>query len=67
MERNLRKIEKDELGGMEPSVIAKAVLRELKRRNMHVRVIPRIDYAAVGLLVRILPEGAKLKLLRALY
>jgi NAD(P)-dependent dehydrogenase (short-subunit alcohol dehydrogenase family) len=67
MERNLSKIEKDELGGMEPSVIAKAVLRELKRRNMHVRVIPRIDYAAVGLLVRILPEGAKLKLLRALY
>ena len=67
MERNLKKVEKDELGGMEPSVIARAVARELGRRRMHVRVIPRIDYAAVGLLVRILPEGAKLRLLRALY
>ena len=67
MARNLAKIEKDELGGMEPSVIARAVVRELFRRKMHVRVIPRIDYAAVGFLVRILPEGAKLRLLRSLY
>ena len=67
MERNLSKIEKDELGGMEPSVIARAVVRELGRRRMHVRVIPRLGYALVGLLVRILPEGAKLRLLRALY
>lgn len=67
MEKNLKKVEKDELGGMEPSVIGKAVLRELKRRKMHVRVIPRFDYAMVGLMVRILPEGAKLRLLRALY
>ena len=34
---------------------------------MCVRVIPRIDYAAVGLLVRILPEKAKLWLLDLLY
>ena len=34
---------------------------------MAVRVIPRIDYGAVGVLVRILPEKAKLWLLDLLY
>lgn len=67
MEKNLAKIEKDETGGMSPDVIGRAILRQLKKKHMSVRVIPRIDYKAVGLLVRILPEGAKLRLLRALY
>lgn len=67
MDRNLRKIEKDELGGMQPEVIGRAILRQLKKRRMAVRVIPRIDYGAVGVLVRILPERAKLWLLDLLY
>ena len=67
MDRNLRKIEKDELGGMQPEVIGRAILRQLRRRHMCVRVIPRIDYGAVGFLVRILPERAKLNLLDFLY
>jgi NAD(P)-dependent dehydrogenase (short-subunit alcohol dehydrogenase family) len=67
MDRNLQKIEKDELGGMKPDVIARAVCRQLKKKHMAVRVIPRIDYGAVGLLVRILPERAKLWLLDLLY
>ena len=67
MDRNLRKIEKDELGGMQPEVIGRAILRQLRRRHMCVRVIPRIDYGAVGFLVRILPEKAKLALLDLLY
>ena len=67
MDRNLKKIEKDELGGMAPEVIGKAVCRQLKRKHMAVRVIPRFDYGAVGVLVRILPERAKLWLLDLLY
>ena len=67
MDRNLKKIEQDELGGMTPDVIAKAILRQLKKKHMAVRVIPRIDYGAVGVLVRILPERAKLWLLDLLY
>ena len=67
MDRNLAKIEKDELGGMSPEVIGKAVCKQLRRKHMAVRVIPRIDYGAVGLLVRILPEKAKLWLLDLLY
>lgn len=67
MKRNLAKIEKDETGGMEPTVIGKAILRQLQRRRMKVRVIPRIDYKAVGFIVRILPEGWKLPILKRLY
>lgn len=67
IDRNLKKIEHDELNGMSPDVIAKAIKKELGRKHMHVRVIPRIDYAAVGLLTRILPEKSKLSLIRLLY
>ena len=67
MDRNLRKIEKDELEGMAPEVIGKAVCRQLHKKHMSIRVIPRIDYGAVGFLVRILPERAKLWLLDVLY
>lgn len=67
MDKNLRKIEKDELGGMSPDVIGRAIVRQLRKKHMSVRVIPRIDYGAVGVLVRILPERAKLSLLDLLY
>ena len=67
MERNLKKIEQDELGGMQPEVIGRAVLKQLQKKHMSVRVIPRLDYAAVGFLTRILPEKSKLSLLNLLY
>ena len=67
MDRNLKKIEADEQGGMKPEVIGRAILKQLRRRHMRVRVIPRIDYAAVGALVRYLPEKSKLALLNFLY
>ena len=67
MEANLRKIEHDELNGMAPEVIGKAILKQLRRKRMAVRVTPRIDYKAVVLLTRLLPERAKLALVRLLY
>ena len=67
MERNLAKIEKDELGGMAPEVIGRAVRRQLRRRHMAVRVIPRTDYKAVGFLVRVLPSKWVLSILDMIY
>ena len=67
MERNLRKIEHDELQGMAPEVIGRAILRQLKKKHMAVRVIPRMDYKLVGLLVRILPAGWVLSVVSHLY
>ena len=67
MDKNLAIIEKDELGGMSPDVIAKAVLRQLRRKKMSVRCTPRIDYKAVCLLVRLLPSKWALSILNMLY
>lgn len=67
MDKNLQKIEADERGGMQPDVIGKAILKQLRKKKMRVRVIPRLDYAAVGALVRFLPEKSKLTLLNFLY
>lgn len=67
MDRNLAKIEHDELNGMEPEVIGKAIAKQLGKRKMAVRVIPRLDYAAINIAVRILPERLKLWIIRKLY
>lgn len=67
MDKNIKKIEADERGGMQPEVIGKAILKQLKRKKMRVRVIPRLDYAAVGALVRLFPEKSKLALINFLY
>ena len=67
VKKNLAKIEKDELGGMKPEVIGKAVLRQLKKKKMSVRVTPRLDYKAVGLLVRLFPTSWRLSLINLLY
>jgi len=67
MQRNLQKVEKDELGGMAPEVIAKAVLKQLKKKKMALRVIPRLDYKLVAFLVRLVPSKLKLAIIRILY
>lgn len=67
MERNLRKVEKDELGGMAPEKIAKTVLKQLKKKRMAIRVVPRLDYKLVAFLVRVVPARLKLALIRLLY
>jgi len=67
LQKYLKKIEHDELSGMAPHRIARAIVRQLKRRRMRPRVIPRIDYQAIGLLVRLVPTRLKLWIIRLLY
>ena len=67
MENNLRKVEKDELGGMKPEVIGKVILKQLRRRRMKVRVIPGFEYRIVAFLVRICPAKLRLSIVKALY
>lgn len=66
-DRCIAKIEKDETGGMPPSRIASAVKRQICRRRMKTTVIPRLDYWAIGLLVRLLPERLVLWIVGLLY
>ncbi len=67
LQKNLQKIEKDEQGGMSPDVIGKAVVKQLKKKHMRARVIPRIDYGAVGFAVRVVPVKWRLALVNLLY
>ncbi len=67
MMASVRKMEKDEQNGMSPLMIAKAVLRQVRRRRMSVSVTPRFDYWAIGLLVRLLPRRIVLWIVGLLY
>lgn len=50
------KVSKDELGGVSPDVVAKAVERQLHRRKMRLKVVPGMDYALLAALVKFLPQ-----------
>ncbi len=67
MEKNLKKVEHDELGGMAPEAIAGVIVRQLGKKRMAVRVVPRLDYKFIAFLVRIVPERLKLSIIRLLY
>ncbi len=67
MAKNLKQIEKDELGGMAPAAIGRHILRQLRRKHMSVRVVPRLDYKFVAFLIRICPTKLALRILGALY
>ena len=44
-----------------------SILKQLKKKRMAVRVVPRLDYKLVALLVRLVPSRFKLALIRLLY
>lgn len=64
---SVQKMEKDEQNGMSPLVIARAIARQVRRRRMSISVTPRIDYWAIGLLVRLLPRRLVLWIVGLLY
>ena len=67
MERNLAIIERDEQNGMAPEAIARAIASQLCRRRMAVRVVPGLQYKAVAVLARILPESWKQFIIGKIY
>ena len=64
---SVQKMEKDEQNGMSAQVIARAIARQVRRRRMSISVTPRIDYWAIGLLVRLLPRRLVLWIVGLLY
>lgn len=67
MMASVQKMEKDEQNGMSPLVIARAIAKQIRRRHMAISVTPRIDYWAIGLLVRLLPRRLVLWIVGLLY
>ena len=61
------KMEKDEVNGMAPEVIARAMVRQAYRRRMAMKVTPRIDYQAVNLLIKILPARLMTRIVGMIY
>lgn len=65
---SVAKMERDERNGMEPILIAKAIVKQaMSRRKMNTKVVPRIDYWAINLLVKILPNRLVLAIVKMLY
>ena len=58
---------KDEREGMNPEVIGKAILRQLKRRNMNTDVTPTFLYSLLVFLIRRLPQRLVLKVIGWMY
>ncbi len=65
--RAIQEIEKDEMTGGSPEIIAKAVLRIAGRRNPPVRTVCGIRYKALCFLMRIFPDRLILFILGKMY
>ena len=65
--KSIAKMAKDEQNGMPPKVIARAVLRQLRRRRMRTVCVPRFGYKALYVLGNILPESIIQRILSILY
>ena len=63
----IRKMEKDEENGKSPLTVAKAALKIAGRKNPPVRKPIGIEYSALMLLLRILPQNLVEKILMRLY
>lgn len=65
--RGVAAMEKDENEGMDPSVIAKAILRQLQRKRMKPEVTPTALYSLLVWAIRRFPQSFVLSVLRKMY
>ena len=65
--RGVAAMAKDENEGMEPEVIGKAVLRQLRRRRMRPEVTPTFIYGFLVWVIRRFPQRVVLKVLGKMY
>ncbi|MGC3977056.1 MAG: SDR family oxidoreductase [Paludibacteraceae bacterium] len=67
MKKAVGKMEKDEQNGMNPSVIAQAIINQIRRKKMKARVIPGLQYKAICTISNFLPNTLRLKLINLVY
>ena len=65
--RGIAAMSKDEQDGMEPEVIGRAVLRQLRRRRMRPEVTPTFIYSLLVWAIRRFPQGFVLRIIGKLY
>ncbi len=61
------KMEKDEMNGMSPKIIAQNIVSQIERKKMKTRVVPGLQYKAICLISSLLPNGLRIKLINAVY
>lgn len=67
MKSALEKMEKDERNGMLPEVIAGAIVKQIEKKRMKLRVIPGLQYKAICLLSDLLPNWLRLRIINRVY
>lgn len=65
--KGVEAMSKDESEGMEPEVIGKAILRQLRRRRMRPEVTPTFIYSFLVWVIRRFPQGVVLWVLGKMY
>ncbi|MDR2824745.1 MAG: SDR family oxidoreductase [Prevotellaceae bacterium] len=66
-EKSIGKMERDEQNGMPPEKVASAIFKQIKKKKMHLRVIPGIDYKLICWAFGVLPTRVKLWVVGLLY
>lgn len=65
--RGVDAMSKDELNGMEPEVIGRAILRQLRRRRMKPEVTPTFIYSLLVWAIRRFPQSFILRIIGKMY
>lgn len=67
MKTAVGKMEKDEQNGMKPEIIARAIVHQIEKKNMNLRVIPGLQYKAFNFLNRVVPNKLKINIINSVY
>ena len=65
--RGVEAMSKDEMDGMKPEVIGRAILRQLRRRRMKPEVTPTFIYSLLVWAIRRLPQSFVLRIIGKMY
>lgn len=66
-EKSILKMEQDEQNGMSPEIIARAIVKQIERKKMRQRVVPRFDYKLICWAFGFFPVRLKMWIVGLLY
>lgn len=66
-EKSISKMEHDEQNGMPPQMVARAIFKQIERKKMRPRIIPRLDYKLICMAFGFLPIKLKMWIVGLLY
>jgi NAD(P)-dependent dehydrogenase (short-subunit alcohol dehydrogenase family) len=66
-EKSILKMSKDEQNGISPQTIARAIFKQIERKKMRLRVVPRADYKLICWAFGVLPMRLKMWIVGLLY